>query len=250
VSVAVPGSGGPRLLLPTLLALAAFIVLVALGTWQIERRTWKHALIAELADRLAAPPVPLPKPADWPNLRRDEVEFRRVVFKATFAGNQEAYVYTVGSTLRADAHGPGYWVFAPVRLADGNVVVNRGFVPEGKRDPNTRAQGPASIDLVGVIRWPETPGMFQPPDDVAHDIFFGRDQRAMAAAKGWGPVAPFYVEQEAPPAPEGFPQVGRLQPNLPDNHLQYALTWYGLAAVLVGVFAFWARGRKDPRAPG
>jgi surfeit locus 1 family protein len=85
--------------------------------------------------------------------------------------------------------------------------------------------------------------VFTPNDDPAHNLWFVRDQAAMAAAKNWGPVAPFYVEQEAPPAPGGLPQVGKVQPILPNNHLGYAITWYGLALVLVGVFGFWLRAR-------
>ena len=69
----------------------------------------------------------------------------------------------------------------------------------------------------------------------------------MAAAKGWGPVAPFFIDQEAPEPPGGLPRPGRIRSNLPNNHLQYALTWYGLALVLVVVFVVWARGRTSER---
>jgi surfeit locus 1 family protein len=242
---------GRGLLVPSILALAAFIVLVALGTWQVERRAWKLGLIAELAERLAAKPAALPASADWLGLRQDSFDFHRVAFKAEFPGDAEALVYTVGSSLRSDTHGPGYWVFAPAHLSDGTVVVvNRGFVPEGRQNPTTRPQGRPSgaVELVGIMRWPDARGWFQPDDDAPHNVFFTRDPGAIAAAKGWGPVAPFYVEQEAPSAPGGLPQVGRLEPNLPNNHLQYAITWYGLAAVLTGVFGFWIFDRrKGPR---
>jgi surfeit locus 1 family protein len=230
------------LVAPSILALAAFIVLIALGTWQVERRAWKNALIAELTERLAATPTALPASADWPGLREDSFDFHRVAFKAEFPRDAEALVYTVGSSLRSDTQGPGYWVFAPAHLSDGSVVVvNRGFVPEGRQNPSTRPQGQSSgtVEVVGVARWPDARSWFQPDDDVPHNIFFTRDPSKMAVAKGWGPVAPFYVEQEAPAAPGGLPQVGRLAPNLPNNHLQYAITWYGLAAVLAGVFGFW-----------
>ena len=130
------------------------------------------------------------------------------------------------------------------------VVVNRGFVPEGRQDPATRAEGQVAgvVDIVGVMRWPEPRGMFSPKDDPARNLWFTRDHRAMAAAKNWGEVAPFYVEQEAPPAPGGLPQVGKIRAELPDNHLGYAITWYGLALMLVGVFGFWLRARaREPR---
>jgi surfeit locus 1 family protein len=72
-----------------------------------------------------------------------------------------------------------------------------------------------------------------------------RDPQTIAAAKGLSDVAPFFIEQEAPPPPGGLPKAGPVQPRLPNNHLQYALTWYGLAAVLLGVFGFWLRGRRQ-----
>src|SRR5262249_13779456 len=149
---------------------------------------------------------------------------------------QEALVYTAGSALRTDVAGPGYWVFAPARLADGGtIVVNRGFVPEGRQDPASRAEGQirGKVEIGGAMRWPEARGMFPPTDEPQRNLWFVRDQNAMAAAKGWGEVAPFFVDQEAPSAPGGLPKAGRIVPNLPNNHLQYALTWYGLALVLV-----------------
>jgi len=97
------------------------------------------------------------------------------------------------------------------------------------------------FDIVGALRWPEARGVFTPNDDLARNLWFVRDQLAMANEKGWGAVAPFYVEQEQPPAPDGLPQVGTLVPNLPNNHRQYELTWIGLAIVLAAVFGsyFW-----------
>jgi surfeit locus 1 family protein len=125
-------------------------------------------------------------------------------------------------------------------------MVNRGFVPEGRQDPATRPEGQMAgqVDIVGVMRWPETPGLFTPAGDPARNLWFARDPAAMAAAKGLGAVAPFYIEQESPSVPGGLPQVGKLQPSLPNNHLGYALTWYGLALVLVVGVGIWAAGRR------
>jgi surfeit locus 1 family protein len=248
--VRAPAAAEPRrrgLFLFALFVVAALAVLVALGTWQLERRDWKEALIAELDRKLAAPPAVLPPPERWPQLKAETDEFRRVVFPAEFTGD-EALVYSSGSSLRPDATGPGYWVFAPARLSGGSlVVVNRGFVPEGRQDPATRREGKPSgiVEIVGAMRWPELRGMFTPADEPAKGLWFARDPAAMAAAKNWGNVAPFYLDQEAPPAPGGLPKVGPLKPRLPNNHLQYAVTWYGLALViLISALLFWrARGR-------
>jgi surfeit locus 1 family protein len=174
------------------------------------------------------------------------MEFRRVRFAAKFLHGQEALVYTSGSALRSDVSGPGYWVFTPALRQDGSlVVVNRGFVPEGRQDPASRAAGQVSdlTEIIGALRWPEPRGLFAPADDSARNLWFVRDHLAMAAAKDWGPVAPFFVDQEAPPPPGGLPRVGKIAPNLRNDHLQYALTWYALAVVLAVVFVVWLRSR-------
>jgi surfeit locus 1 family protein len=226
-------------------ALLAFIVLVGLGTWQVQRKAWKEALIASLTERLAAAPVALPAAATWPKLDPADDEYRRVKFTAQFDHAAEALVYGAASAFRPDVSGPGDWVFTPARLPDGSIVmVDRGFVPDGRQDPKARAEGQIAgpTEIVGALRWPETRHWFTPNDDAAHNLWFTRDPQAMAAAKGLGAAAPFYVEQEAPVPPGGLPSPGKIVVNLPNNHLQYIITWYGLAAALAGVFFTWAFG--------
>jgi surfeit locus 1 family protein len=239
---------------PTAFAVVIFAALVSLGTWQVERKAWKEQLIATLDRRLAAAPAPLPARPQWPALDPARDEFRRVALTAELLNDKEALVYTSGSSLRDDVSGPGYWVFTPARLADGSLVmIDRGFVPEGRQDPATRRAGQIAgrSDLVGVLRWPEVSGLFTPAANPSTNLWFARDPAGMATAKAIGPIAPFYVEQEGPVPAGGLPLPGRLRPNLPNNHLGYILTWYGLAVVLVGVFATWAVSHRRPaRAPG
>ena len=135
---------------------------------------------------------------------------------------------------------------------DGSiVVVDRGFVPLDRKDMATRAQGAphGTVDIVGVMRWPESRGMFTPADDVKNNVWYLRDPAAMAQAKNWGEIAPFYIDQEAPVPPGGLPLPGKLVVHLPDNHLQYAITWFGLALGLAGVYAVWLAGAAAPAAP-
>jgi surfeit locus 1 family protein len=237
------------LLLPALLAFAA---LIALGIWQIERKAWKEALIASLTERVAAPPQALPAAKDWAKLDRTSDEYRRVKFTASFNNTREALVFAAATGFRPDVTSPGYWVFTPARLTDGSaIVVNRGFVPDARRDPKSRPQGQIAepIEVTGALRWPDDRHWFTPADDPARNLWFARDPTGIAAAKGLDPklVAPFYIEQEAPAPPGGLPQPGKLVVALPDNHLQYALTWFGLAAVLGAVFGAWAAtsGRRS-----
>lgn len=225
-------------------AFFVFIVLIGLGVWQIERKAWKEGLIAAVTARVEAPPEALPASGVWPALDGTNDEYRRVTFSAEFDHKDEALVFAAATGFRPDVDnaGPGYWVFTPARLADGSIVmVNRGFAPDGKQDPKSRLAGQVSgpVEITGAMRWPDARHWFTPADDPAHNLWFTRDPAAIAAAKGLGPVAPFYVEQETPTPPGGLPQPGKLIVSLPDNHLQYALTWFGLAAVLAGVVASW-----------
>jgi surfeit locus 1 family protein len=232
-------------------AIVAFAVLIGLGTWQIQRKAWKENLIAALTERLRAPPRALSSASQWPSLDRDDNEYRRVTFTTTFENDKEARVFASATGFRPDVNGPGYWVFTPAKIADGSVViVNRGFVPEGRQDAATRKQGELAspVAIIGALRWPDDRYWFTPKDDPAHNLWFSRDPSAIAAAKGLEGVAPFYVEQEAPTPPGGLPQPGKLVVALPDNHLQYAVTWFGLAAVLLGVFGAWvwtSRGSEN-----
>ena len=247
-----PGRSWLGLLLP---AIVAFLILIGLGTWQVERKAWKEGLIAALTERLGAAPVALPAAKDWQNLDQARDEYTRVTFSAQFDNAAEALVYGAASAFRPDVTGPGYWVFTPARLADGStVIVDRGFIPEEKKNPTAREAGQIAgpVTIVGTLRWPDARHWFTPNDDPAHNLWLSRDPQSIAAAKGLGTVAPFFVEQESPVPPGGLPHPGKLVVALPDNHLQYAITWYGLAAALAVTFAFWAissRRRKPPPYP-
>jgi surfeit locus 1 family protein len=237
------------LVVPSIAAACAFAVLVGLGTWQVQRKAWKEGLIATVSERFAAPPAALPPPAEWARLDPPTDEFRRVRFKGELLNDKEALVFTTGSSLHGGDAGPGYWVFTPARVLDRIVMVNRGFVAEDRKDPATRPQGQivGPVEIVGVMRWPEQPGLFTPAGEPAKNLWFVRDSTAIAQAKGVTPAAPFYVEQESPPAPGGLPRAGALQPSFPNNHLGYAITWYGLALVLAGSFSVWFVGRLRGR---
>jgi surfeit locus 1 family protein len=230
------------LLVPGFAAFVALVVLLGLGTWQLERKAWKEALIATLDRHASDPPAALPPPSEWAAMTRDNSEFMRVRLRVEFRKDSDALVYTSGSAIRDDVKGTGYFVFTPARLTDGQqVVVNRGFVP-GRAYPTQ--SGPQ--DIVGAIRWPETPSLFVSDHDAAGDIWMVRDPVAMSRLRGWGEVAPFYIEQEAPVPPGGLPHPAPLTVRLRNDHLNYAITWYGLAAVLIAMFGVWAVHRSQP----
>jgi surfeit locus 1 family protein len=237
------------LLLPGVVAVAAFAILIALGVWQLERKVWKENLIATLAERMSAPSSRVPPRAQWQSLTPAD-EFRHVTLRGEFTPGREARLYSGGAGLREDVKSPGYFAFAPLRLADGStVVVNRGHVDNANPDASLKpiALPAAAIDIVGVLRWPERPGWFVEPYSERQDLWFVRDHRAMAARYGWGEVAPFYIEMESPAPPGGVPRPGKLTVNLRNDHFGYAMTWFGLAGVFVIAFGFWVRSRRRER---
>lgn len=235
------------LIVPGVFTLLCLVLLLGLGTWQIERKAWKEALIATLDRRLNEAPIALPPPEQWAGLSQSELEFTRVRLRVTFPSARDALVFSGNSSVRDDVKGPGYFVFSPARLPGGQqVVVNRGFTPSRSYAPPPST----SQEIVGYLRWPEAPSWFVAAHDAAGEIWTARDTSAMARVRGWGSVAPFYIEQEAPVPQGGLPHPAALKVHLRNEHLQYAITWYGLAAVLVAIFAIWARKRRQENEQG
>ena len=225
--------------------------LLGLGFWQLQRRTEKHALIAALDARRAEAPVALASPDRWSGMNAAADEFRRVMFTATYKPLPDAMVYSSGSGVRPDVPGAVTWAFLPAALPNGaTVVINAGFVQNTMQD---RAQQDrvvktlltgAPVTMTGYLRYPEAAGTLTPHDDGAKRLWVNRDQRAMATALGWGDVAPFYVDLETPMPANGIPKPGSLVVRLKDDHMQYAITWFSLAAAVVIAFGVWTRGQK------
>jgi cytochrome oxidase assembly protein ShyY1 len=237
------------------------VLFTGLGVWQLQRRVEKHALIAALTERLAATPDSLPPASQWGTLTQAKDEFRRVRFSATYEAQPDAMVYSSGSAVREDVSGPGTWAFMPARLPGGEtIVVNAGFVQNTMQDraQQDRVVKPLISDepamLTGYIRFPETAGMLTPRENAGKRLWFTRDHLAMARTLGWGdgrPVAPFYVDLESPAPASGVPKPGPLDVHLKDDHMQYAITWFTLAAAMVIAFGVWLRGiRRTSVFPG
>jgi surfeit locus 1 family protein len=240
------------LVAPALATLVALAVLVSLGVWQLERKAWKESLIAQIEARAhGAPGEIVPEPA-WASWRASDDEFRRVRLTGTFLHDLEVPVHglTAGSGGRA---AQGYFVFTPLRRPDGStVIVNRGFVPTELRDPAARAAGQVAgeVAVMGLVRAPESPRLFVPENDPSRNEWFSRDVGAMARAKGLARTAPFIVDADASPNPGGWPKGGQTRLSIPNDHLTYALTWFGLALTLLGVVGAyaWGRRRAEPAA--
>lgn len=242
-----------RLLLPGLVALVVFCALMALGTWQVMRLQWKLALIERVEERLGLAPVDPPAPDAWAGIDEDAWDYRPVRLTGRFLDG-EVYYYLALTEPRGTFGGPGYLVYAPFRTDAGPVVmVNRGFVPEARRLPESRpgSEPPGSeVEIAGLWRRDERGNMFTLDADPKTQVWFVREAPKMAASLGIddAPVAPFSVDLRAEATPPGgLPQAGETIVSFRNNHLQYAVTWYGLGLVLIGVFIAFAR--SETRRP-
>jgi surfeit locus 1 family protein len=238
------------LLLPAVLSALGIAVLLGLGFWQLERRVWKEELIARVEARTRAPVAPVPAESEWPTLSADRDEYRRVTASGTFDHGREVHIYTVASEQKGRHAGPGYWVMTPLRLASGaHVIVNRGFVPLDRRDPATRPAGQiaGTVGVAGLLRMPEQANFFTPANDAARNAWYRRDPGEIARALGLERAAPFTIDADTTPNPGGLPQGGGTRLDFPNDHLQYAITWFGLALALAGVFAVFAWQRVNAR---
>ncbi|MBV8912707.1 MAG: SURF1 family protein [Acetobacteraceae bacterium] len=236
------------LVAPALLALAGIAVLVSLGVWQLHRLAWKEALIARIEARVHARPVALPAESEWPGLKPEEYEYRHVSVRGRFDPRQ-ALVFR-GSGPEA-GQGPGYLLLAPLMLPDGAaVIVNRGFVPGTPQDAAAHAPPAGETTVTGLMREPEPRNLFTPADQPDKDVWFTRDPAAIARHLGLSRAAPFSIDADFSGDPKTLPKGGTSVIAFPNNHLGYALTWFGLAAALAGVFGAWAWGRlKQAGAP-
>jgi surfeit locus 1 family protein len=242
--------GGRSLVLPALASLVALAILLGLGTWQLQRRTWKEGLIAQIQARAYGEPGAIVPEAEWSSWRAEQDEFRKVRATGTFLHPLEVAVYGLAPGEQRGAPVQGYYLITPLRLPSGAVVmVNRGFVPTELKNPAARpgSQPAGEVVVTGLVRAPEARNAFTPADDPARNLWFARDPQAIARLHRLERVAPFLIDADASPLPGGWPRGGQTLLNLPNNHLQYAVTWFGIALTLIGVFAAFAWRRvKEP----
>lgn len=214
-----------------------FTALVALGIWQIQRRAWKHDLIAAVNSRVDAPPVAPPGPGEWPAVSAQRDAYRHVRVTGRFDHRRETLVQAVTEK------GPGSWVLTPLRASTFTVLINRGFVPPERRQRSTRANGlpDGVVTVTGLLRVTEPGGAFLRSNDPAASKWYSRDIAAIAQAKGLGRVAPYFIDADATPNAGGYPIGGLTVIRFPDSHMAYALTWFGLALMVAGAMVLVGR---------
>ncbi len=222
-----PAQGRPLWQTGLALALAVLLMIAfaALGVWQLQRLSWKLDLIAQVEARVHAEPESLGALLARPP---EDRAYRRVRVQGQFNHDAETRVQAVTEL------GGGYWVLTPLTTPDGQVLlVNRGFVPTERADPQTRPQGQITgpVSVTGLARLTEPEGAFLRSNDPAGNRWYSRDVQAIAAARGLGPVAPVFLDADATPLPGGLPVGGLTVIAFRNTHLIYALTWFTLAGI-------------------
>ena len=230
----------PRsLLVPAIFTLFGVLVLCGLGFWQLERKAWKEGLIAAIDARVGAPPIAFPPQSAWSTLSAEKDEYRHVRLTGRFLNDKEAHLQANLVSSGTDDGALGYDILTPLELPDGAlVIVNRGFVPLDNKEPATRpgSEFEGETSVVGLIRFPQKHPWFVPSDDPEKNVWFSRDPVPIAKAYGLERVAPVIVDADRSADDSTLPRGGQTRIALPNDHLQYALTWFGLALVLICVF--------------
>jgi surfeit locus 1 family protein len=231
----------------TALMLAGLAVLIGLGVWQLKRLEWKQGLIAQIEARTKGPPITLEDAVALADEGRDP-SYYRVRVDGRFHHAKERYLYAVSEGR------VGWHVITPLETEDGDVVlVDRGFVPDELKDPSARALGQVEnvVTVTGIVRTPETQTLFTPANEPKVNRWFWRDLAGMTRSMfpaGTIDVAPFFVEADKSEVPGGWPEGGQTRLEIPNNHLQYAITWFLLAASLLIVYGLYVRSlyRRPP----
>lgn len=219
-----------RLLLPSLTAVLMFAILVGLGVWQIKRLHWKEGILAAIAEaeRLPATPLP-PRPLPFHKYR--------------ISGHYAPALALFGDEVREGPRGPlmGGELLQLLLADDGRaLVVERGWVSEAALGAFAEASPPLTLE--GYVIPPEQGGLFTPRDDAAHLRIYRRDPAALAPLWGRTDLALFVFVVLGPTPPGGAPDPAHHLPRPPNDHLSYALTWFGLAAALAVIYLLWLRG--------
>ena len=207
-----------------LLCFVLAALFAGLGVWQVKRLHWKTELIATVEARLAASPVEAPRFNDW----SPDQAYTRVTVTGVFLNDRETAVQAVTEL------GAGWWVLTPLRTDRGIILVNRGFVPWGLKDPASRTAGlpRAPIEVRGLLRVSEPGGAFLRTNAPADNRWYSRDVEAIARARGLTDrIAPYFIDADRTPNPGGFPIGGLTVVQFRNDHLVYALTWFGLCVL-------------------
>lgn len=227
-------------LIPSIFFLIALAILLSLGTWQVKRLSWKNDLIDIISSRVNLAAEALPDMEAWKHLKLEDVNYRKVEARGRFDNNEEIHIFTQVAPGKAKYSGTGFWVITPFLLDSGGVVlVNRGFVPEKFKQKRTRlsTQVKGQQTIIGIIKTDQGTNYFTPDTDYKRNIWFTRNISAISNHLELKNAAPFLIALTKAENANLLPQPRDVKITLSNNHLGYAITWFGLALTLIGVFA-------------
>jgi surfeit locus 1 family protein len=247
---------GAGLLGPTLVVVPAVAILLGLGTWQWQRKAWKEDLVATIAARAQAQPLDAQTFAKRPCAAVELVglaqscEYTPVALTGTFDHARERHVYTgIAKPAGGGVGGQGYWIMTPFKVTETGetVAVSRGFVPQALKEPASRGEqlNADQTTFIGLIRSAEPRATFTGANDTAKNMWYLRNPAELFAGSGPAAVSKshLFIDLREPRPVSGIPQPTAGRVDIPNRHLEYALTWWALAVTLIGVFAAFAIGR-------
>ena len=216
----------------TIVTLPALLMLIGLGSWQLQRLQWKNDLISSFEARSAADAITIPAA----NAELDDLEFRNLALYGVFQNDKETFL--TGRTYEGNA---GFHVVTPFLLDDGRIIlVNRGWVSEDYRDPVKRAfsQIDGRTFVSGILRRPGVKGYFVPENEPENGFWFTLVPSQINRHLGLGDTAidQFYADALRTSDVVTLPIAAKTKLNLRNAHLSYAMTWYGIALALIGVY--------------
>ena len=230
---------------PTLISLPILVLSLSLGIWQMERREWKLDILDRLTANQAAAPLTLDELLRGDSLRH---EYGRVKVAGTFLHDKEFHL-----AARSLKNKVGMQVVTPLKTDDGRIVLfDRGWIPSEKKEPAQRTEGQVAgrVELTGIVRRSQIKGRFVPDNAPDKNVWFQVDVPLMRQLAGASPdprLDTFFLEADAAPNPGGVPIGGQTRLDIPNDHLQYAITWFLIALALAGVYLayHWENGRLD-----
>ena len=220
-----------RILAPLSFGIAGIAVLLWLGTWQLERLQWKRGILADIDARIAAAPMPVPATPDPVQDR-----YQPVALQGEFMGD------TLRVLVSQKQIGAGYRLIAALNTDIGPVLVDRGFVPVAAPMPPL-PQGP--VQVAGNLHWPDDRNSATPENDVAGNTWFARDLAQMAAQLQTRPL--LVVARQINPAEAGVTPLPVDSSAIPNDHLNYAITWYSLAVVWAAMTLYFLWRNRRPK---
>lgn len=222
----------------SIIALTLISLLISLGSWQMHRLTWKHELIERIESNVHAEPISAPNIKDWEIANQKAMEYRAVTVTGYYLNDKETHVGALTEK------GSGYWIITPLKSNNGDIVfINRGYVGIGERDPQKRITGQidGEVNVTGLLRLTEPKGFFLRQNEPDKNIWHARDIKAFSNRLGLQNVPEYFIDANAEQNRADRPIGGMTVIKFADNHLAYALTWFSLAAMVLGMAIYLIR---------